>query len=255
VALFVAGFLAGLEQCETPYLVTVPCDTPAFPLDGGRVLRALLALRLDYARATRIAGRMGQGMAVLFALVGLWANPLLLLIAVFVWLGAAAEMRSAEIRSKLAGVPVDQAMVTDFRVLTPGTTLGSAAQHLLSGSQAEFPVVRDGDLVGVLDSQRLLAGLRAGGPSQAVAEFMVPAAATAAPEEPLDDVLARLTGDGTRTVVVLSGDRLVGLITMDNVSELIEIRGVLQNWTAERRLPSMPPPLPARLGAARELPV
>lgn len=92
---------------------------PAFPMDGGRVLRALLALRMPYPRATAIAARLGQAVALVFALVGLFGNPFLVLIALFVWFGAAQESGSAQLEAALVGVPVRHLMQTDFRTLSP----------------------------------------------------------------------------------------------------------------------------------------
>ncbi len=96
---------------------------PAFPMDGGRVLRAGLAMKMDYAKATRTAATIGQGFAVLFGLVGLFTNPFLILIAVFIWLGAAGESRVAQTQSRLAGVPVERAMLTQFDTLSPLNSL------------------------------------------------------------------------------------------------------------------------------------
>jgi Zn-dependent protease len=107
---------------------------PAFPLDGGRVLRAVLAMRTDYARATRTAAGIGQGMAVLFGVVGLMVNPLLLIIAFFVWLGASQENTQTQMKSVLDGATVRDAMQTDFRLLRDDGDLAQAVQLLLAGS-------------------------------------------------------------------------------------------------------------------------
>src|SRR5262249_12323523 len=137
---------------------------PAFPMDGGRVLRALLAMRLDYARATRAAASVGQLMAIGFGLLGLQVgNPMLLLIALFVWIGAGAAAVQVEERVALRGVPVRRAMLTDFQTLRPDDTLGRAADLLLAGSQHDFPVMDDGRAAGVLTRTDLLRGLASGG--------------------------------------------------------------------------------------------
>jgi Zn-dependent protease/predicted transcriptional regulator len=199
---------------------------PAFPMDGGRVLRALLATRLPYVRATRIAATAGQGMALLFGFVGLLANPLLLFIALFVWIGASQEAATVEMGSSLAGVPVRSAMLTEFRVLRPHDTLQHAVELILAGSQQDFPVVDQDRVVGLLLRSELIAALPRTGTDAAVATVMRTDFETATSEEALDAALPRLrTGPGP--MPVLEGDRLVGLVTSENVGEFLAIQASL----------------------------
>jgi len=112
---------------------------PAFPMDGGRVLRAVLASRMEYTRATQIAANVGQGMAFLFGFAGLFGNPMLLFIALFVWIGAAQESTAVQMKYALGGIPVARAMLSDFRTLQPDDSLARAAELILAGSSTTSP--------------------------------------------------------------------------------------------------------------------
>jgi Zn-dependent protease/predicted transcriptional regulator len=211
---------------------------PAFPMDGGRVLRALLTYRLGRVRATRIAARVGQGMAVLFAVGGLFylKNPMLLFIALFVWLGASQEAQAVETSSALARVPVRAAMLTEFRRLAPFDALGDVSRLLLAGSQQDFPVVGQGELLGVLRREDLLRGLQERGPDGLVREAMQEEFLTAEPDAELEDVLRRLQGDETccTTIPVVRRGELVGLVTAENVGEYLMVNAALQGRVPPR---------------------
>ena len=197
---------------------------PAFPMDGGRALRALLATRMEYTRATQRAASIGQGMAILFAFVGLLGNPVLIFIALFVWIGAGQEASVVQMKSALAGIPVRRAMLTHYRTLTPTSTLGEAADMVLTGSQQDFPVVTGGRVEGVLSRSDLLAALTRSGRTATVGDHMRRECATAAPSEMLELVLARLQRHNCHTIPVVESGVLIGLVTMDNVGEFLMIQ-------------------------------
>jgi Zn-dependent protease/CBS domain-containing protein len=202
---------------------------PAFPMDGGRVLRALLAMRLEYARATRIAASIGQFMAIGFGLFGLMSqNPFLLLIALFVWIGAESEAVQVEERMVLKGVSVRAAMITDYRTLTPYDTLGHAAELLLAGSQHDFPVVTaDGQSAGLLTRSDLMGGLSRGGRDARVADFARTAVGTVEAGAPLGPAVARLRAGEGPCLQVVEHDRPVGLLTLENIGEYLMVRTAL----------------------------
>jgi Zn-dependent protease/CBS domain-containing protein len=201
---------------------------PAFPMDGGRVLRALLATRLSYVRATEVAASVGQLMAFLFGFAGLVVgNPFLVFIALFVWLGASGEAAMAQMRSAFSGLPVSRAMLTEFAALAPGDPLSRAVELTLAGSQSDFPVLEEGKPVGVLGQGDLLAGLSKRGPDARVAEFMRPGVEVVDPHEMLDDVFARFQTQETRTLPVVRGGRVVGLLTPENLGEFVRIQAAV----------------------------
>jgi Zn-dependent protease len=199
---------------------------PAFPMDGGRILRSLLALRLDYGRATNIAAMAGQAMAIVFGFVAFNPlNPFLLFIAIFVFMGARAEAQQVRIRTTLAGLTVRDAMLTDFTVLSGAHPLGDAAHQLLAGSQQDFPVESDSRLIGMLYRARLVAALKELGSAVPVSEVAEADYAMVRPEDSLNEALARLRLGRCLSAPVLDAQgQLVGLLTLENVGEVMMLR-------------------------------
>ena len=195
---------------------------PGYPMDGGRILRALLAMRLAPERATQIAARVGQAVALILAVVGLFAGPLLIVIAVFVWLGARAEHSVSTVTVALAGLPVRRGMITDFKTVAPTAPLSRAVELTLAGFQPDFPVMDGARLVGVLTLPDVLKGL-AEGSTLTVGQAMQAELETASPSEGLNGALTRMRQGACRVLMVVEGERVVGLLTMRNIAELLAL--------------------------------
>ena len=211
---------------------------PAFPMDGGRVVRALLAERFDYVRATRIAASLGQGLAFVFALIGFFYNPVLLFIAFFVWMGASSEAMATETRSTLAGVPLTHAMITDFKALGASEPLARAVELVLAGSQRDFPVVEGDRIAGVLTRDALMGALAQSGPSVQIGDVMDRHFETADAAEMLEPVFQRLEACRCQVLPVLRGGRLVGILTPDNVAEFVMFSRAVRQRAAAVQVPA-----------------
>ncbi len=194
---------------------------PAFPMDGGRVLRALLATRMEYTRATSIAAALGQGIALVFGLLGIIWNPMLIFIAFFVWIGAQQEASMTQMRSSLGGIPVSRAMLTDFRTLSPADTLDRAIGYVIGGFQQDFPVVENDRVVGILLRSDLMMALAQQGRSSLVSDAMKRGIPTIDSSDMLETAVPVLQSGACRSLPVMHGGRLVGLLTMENVGEFI----------------------------------
>jgi len=212
-------------------IVTVFNLIPAFPMDGGRVLRALLAMRLDYVRATRIAANVGQAIALLFGLLGLFGNPVLLFIAVFVFIGAGQESAFVQMRSVFEGIPVSRAMIRDFQALRPEEPLSRAVELLLAGHQQDFPVLgaaAPDPPLGILARSDLLKALAGGRTDTKVADVTRRNCGLAQPGEMLEDVFRRMQESGCPAVpVVEPGRGVVGMVTLENVGEFAMVQAAL----------------------------
>jgi Zn-dependent protease/predicted transcriptional regulator len=198
---------------------------PAFPMDGGRILRSLLAMRMPHVQATRIAGGIGQAMALLLGFLGFASgNFFLILIAIFVWFGAGQESAQAEVRHALSGATVSQVMSASPITLMPSDPLLRAVQLTLSSSQADFPVVdREGYVVGLLTIDVLLKGMHES-PGVLVGEVMKRDFAVARPNEDIAVVQERLAAEQQRAMVVIADNgRLLGLLTANDIAEAFRL--------------------------------
>ena len=196
---------------------------PAFPMDGGRVLRALLATRLGFVRATEIAASIGQGLAFALGFVGLFWNPMLIFIAIFVYLAASGEAHSVALRAMSRGVPVGTAMMTKYATLTPDQHVEEAVKTLLRTSQSEFPVVDgDGRPIGLLARADIIRALKERGPDAKVADAMTSPLPTVGHRRCLDEAFRILQEKSAPAVAVVDpAGRLVGLVTSETIGEML----------------------------------
>jgi Zn-dependent protease/CBS domain-containing protein len=202
---------------------------PAFPMDGGRVLRALLGLRMEYVQATQVAANVGQAFAFLFGFIGLFSDPFLVFIALFVWMGAAQEASMVQMKYSLGNIPVTRAMMTDFQTLTPQDTLARVVGLILSGAQHDFPVVQNERVVGILDRDTFMKALSERGQSTLVADVMRRDVTEIDSYEMVEAALQRLQENGSKTLPVTHNGQLVGLVTSENVIEYLMIRSAMRS--------------------------
>ncbi len=198
---------------------------PAFPMDGGRVLRAVLAIGLGQQRATRIAAFIGQVIAGLFVVFGIvQANFFLAFIGLFVFLGASQEVAFQTRRAVIAGHTAQEAMITKFETLAPQDTLGRAAELLLATHQHDFPVIDAWTRVaGVLPRAKLLEGLARSGQTTPVLEVMLREPVQVTPSTDLETVLQHLQADPTTPLLVVEAGELKGMVTFENLAEFIVV--------------------------------
>lgn len=211
---------------------------PAFPMDGGRILRAVLAMQMDYTQATRIAARLGQGIAVVFGLIGFFVNPLLVITALFVWMGAAQEAELVESRAWMRGRTVGQAMRTHIRTLTPYEWLAQAVDYALATAQQDFPVVERGRVVGLLTREALMAGLQRFGAFAPVYLAMSATVETVEMDSPLADASEKMEAHGLHAIAVTHNGLLVGLLTLESIREFMRLERLLNvHSPAARQMP------------------
>ncbi len=216
---------------------------PAFPMDGGRVFRALLAMRMPYVKATSIAAFVGQAFAGLGALVALvWFHPLLFIVAIFIFLAARGESEAVQTREALREFTLNDAMMTSFQTLPLDATFGHAAEALLAGPQHDFPILdASGSLVGLLTRAALIEGLHKHGPSHPVEPVIVRGIPPVYPATPLRSAFELLRASPFEVLPVLDarGTAIVGLLTAENVGELVLLRDAFAQWNES-------PPAPGR---------
>ena len=200
---------------------------PAFPMDGGRAFRAILASRLGPVAATQAAGRLGQGMALVFGFLGLLFNPVLALIALFVWISASEEVSATQFKAGIEGIPVHQAMLTEFHVLAPDDPLALPMAYLTRSLQHDYPVLDGGRLQGVLTHKGLLEALAQHGEAAPVSCAMETHFETLDPNDLLINALPRLHASHLHAMPVVLGQQVVGLLSFESFGEMLMIHGAL----------------------------
>lgn len=232
------GQMAVIEDPRTDFLVRLAGVNiflvlfnmiPAFPMDGGRILRAALASRLSWSRATQIAATIGQGLAFVFGFIGLFYNPLLIFIGIFVYLAAAAEAQNAQMREVATSVLVGDVMITEFAKLDQSATLDEAIEMLLATTQHEFPVVdSDGHLEGLMTRDDMIRTLKEKGPAASVESAMRTDIPQIHYRKCLEESLRLMQRANAPAVAVTDkAGRLVGLLTHETIGEMLMVRSAV----------------------------
>ena len=197
---------------------------PAFPMDGGRLLRAALAMRLDFERATRIAATAGHFIALVFAVAGLFVSPMLIIIAIFIYFAATAEMQATAVRAFSSDMPVVRAMITEFATLSSRATVADAIETLLRTSQKVIPVIDEaGKLAGAVEIGDVLRALHDGESRQKpIADFMNKDIPTLRQATKLAEAFRLLQEKMTSAVAIVDdASSLIGLVTLETMSEML----------------------------------
>jgi Zn-dependent protease len=203
---------------------------PAFPMDGGRVLRGILATKMEYVRATSVAVFIGQAIAVFFIFSGIFmfSNWWLSIIGLFLYIGAGSEKQYVILRSLLHQVPVSEAMATDFRSLRPEELLSSVLEHFHHGCQQDFPVVGDYGIEGILTRDRMLTSIPQKGLNVPVSEVMDRTLVWVDPKMSLEDVYKKLLADRKTAVAVVEDGQVKGIVCLDGISRYFMVKAALK---------------------------
>ena len=209
---------------------------PAFPMDGGRVLRALLATTMPHTRATALAVSVGQGLAWLLGLAGLLTtNFVLILIAVFVYAGATQEGRMTQVKGVLRGLRVRQAFARHAQVLSPDDPISHAADLVLESFQSDFPICDGERIVGLLTYTDMIRGLKQHQPETPVREVMRTQFPAVGLNDELYEVHRQMTEAGLDAVPVIEKGIFLGLVTRRDVSEVFQLLSVSPELLVHRQ--------------------
>jgi Zn-dependent protease len=210
---------------------------PAFPMDGGRVLHALIAMRVGGALATEIAAKIGQAFALGLGFLGLFGNPLLIFIAIFIYIAAAGEAQMSAAHEALKGLTVGEAMETRFTPIAIDANLSAAVDALLATAQHEFPVVDAfRKPIGLLTREDILSAVKSHGGEEPASAFMRAGLESVRPAQAVESLFDRLQAPKSAALYVTDSDgAIVGLLTRQALAEVILIRSVKPDWRFDRR--------------------
>jgi Zn-dependent protease len=201
---------------------------PAFPMDGGRVLRALLAMKLGRVKATQIAAGIGKLLAFGFIVMGFYSNPFLIFIGLFIILGANAEEQMVKTQAQIVELTAKNAMMTNFITLDKQEPISQAIKLLLDGQAKSFLVTEDGVPYGIIDRDDIILGIKKFDETQPVQQIAQRELIYVKSSTPLNDVFMEFRRTRTPLILVLEDDRLTGIIDTDNIAELIMIHTARQ---------------------------
>ena len=201
---------------------------PAFPMDGGRVLRALLSYRMDRAKATNVAARVGQFLAIIFVFAGFYTNFWLVFIGIFIFLGAGGEASYEATKSMLSDYKIKDVLMTNYTLLSPQDTLDQAVKALLDGQEKEFLVGEEETIVGVLTRDSIIKGLTELGRGASVSKVMRQDFINLHPDMELQEVYHQMLTNGCTVGPVYEGNRLVGIVDRENINELVLVNKALE---------------------------
>ena len=196
---------------------------PAFPMDGGRVLRALLSFKFDRAVATRMAASVGQLLAIGFVLIGFFYNPFLVFIGIFIFLGAQAEAQHAEAKSQLKGYTVAHALMREVPKLKPDDSIQHSTDLLLDTQNRNFIVVSDAGVVGTLNRDEIIRALREGKENSPVSEAMNKDFISLQADMPLEEAWMKLQMARKTAAPVFAAGELVGMLDTENIAEFLMV--------------------------------
>ena len=209
---------------------------PAFPMDGGRVLRALLAMRLGRAKATHFAASIGQVLAFGIGFMGLFGNPLLLVIAAFVFIAAGAEADGAALHDAARDLTLGEAMITEFSALHPSDTVGVSVERLIRSSDDVFPVIDEsGRAFGVVTRNDILSALTDTADATPISAVMQPIEKSLEEAEPLETAL-RIFESGTAPALIVTrrDQSMAGLVTRASIAQVMLVRTARPGWRVHR---------------------
>ena len=219
------SFLAGLIGVNI--MLAIFNLIPAFPMDGGRVLRGFLATMMDYVTATSLAVAIGQILAMVFIFYGIFYNWWIAIIGLFLYIGAGGEKHQVMLKSVLHAVPASEAMTTNFRTLRPTEPITTALEHFSHGCQDDFPVIGKTGIEGILTRDRILAAIHDRGVNVPVSEIMERKFTTVTSQTPLDEVYSKSLAAGKTAVVVADDDSVKGMLCLEGISRFLAIRAAL----------------------------